>query len=245
MAFLPRPPATRDEEMIASQTPAIETELTDVERISLVVRELSAGFTALGKLGPAVSIFGSARTPPGSPTYALAQETARRFGEAGFAVITGGGPGVMEAANRGASEAGATSVGLNIELPFEQRTNDWVGLPLDFHYFFTRKLMFVRYACGFVVMPGGYGTLDEMFEALCLIQTGKAQHFPVVLVGTEFWSGLRDWLHGSVLGSGFITAIDVEEVEITDDPEEAVRIVASGAAKQGLQPRPPAPPVGF
>ena len=148
----------------------------------------------LEPLRPAVSIFGSARIPRDDPYFQLAEKIARKLSDAGFSVISGGGPGVMEAANRGASEAGATSVGLNIELPFEQRTNDWVGLPLDFHYFFTRKLMFVRYACGFVVMPGGYGTLDEMFEALCLIQTGKAQHFPVVLVGTGRYLGDADVL---------------------------------------------------
>ena len=245
MAFLPRPPETRDEEMIAAQTPAIEAELTDVERVEIVVRELNTGFRKLGPVGPAVSIFGSARVGEEAPAYALTRETARQFGQAGFAVITGGGPGLMAAANRGAKEAGVESVGLNIELPFEQHMNEWVTLPIDFHYFFTRKMMFVRFASGFVAMPGGYGTLDELFEALCLIQTGKARNFPVVLIGTEFWAGLREWLHEKVLGSGHLVAADLEEFTITDDPEEAVHVITVGAGRQGLQPRPPAPPVGF
>jgi uncharacterized protein (TIGR00730 family) len=185
-------------------------------------------------VGPAVSVFGSARTPPGHPDYELARRTAHLLGEAGYAVITGGGPGIMEAANRGAREAGARSVGLNIELPFEQRGNDYADVALKFHYFFTRKLMFVRYAVGFVVFPGGFGTLDELFEALTLIQTGKVMHFPVLLVGSEWWSGLIDWLRERVLETGKVAASDLDLMTVTDDPDEIVRVICAGAERQGL-----------
>ena len=172
-------PATPDEELLGAERPAVATERTEEERLERIREELVAGYEALGGLGCAVSIFGSARTPRDHPDYALARETARRLGEAGFAVITGGGPGIMEAANRGAKESGVTSVGLNIDLPFEQGANAYQDIALRFHYFFTRKLMFVRFASAFVVFPGGFGTLDELFEALVLIQTGKIRHFPV------------------------------------------------------------------
>ena len=167
-----RRPATPDEELLGAERPAVASERSDAERLQRIQDELSLGFQALGGLGCGVSIFGSARTRPDHPDYALARQTARKLGAAGFAVITGGGPGIMEAANRGAREAGATSVGLNIELPFEQGPNAFQDIALRFHYFFTRKLMFVRYSEAFVVFPGGFGTFDELFEALTLIQTG-------------------------------------------------------------------------
>jgi uncharacterized protein (TIGR00730 family) len=166
----------------------------------------------------------------------LAREVARRLGERGFDIITGGGPGIMEAANRGAREAAALSVGLSIELPFEERPNDYVDIALVFHFFFTRKVMFVRYAAGFVVFPGGYGTLDELFEALVLIQTGKIRHFPVVLVGTDYWRGLLDWIRERMLADGMIDPVDVELVQLTDDPDEVVAMIEAGALQQGRRP---------
>ena len=182
------------------------------------------GFGALHGLGPAVAMFGSARTPPGAAEYEIARSTARLLGEAGYAIITGGGPGIMEAANRGARDAGATSVGLNIELPEEQRPNPYLDVSLHFRYFFARRLMFIRYASAFVVHPGGFGTLDEMFEALTLIQTEKIQRFPVVLLGTEHWRGLLDWLGARAVGP-FIDRNDLDCIEVVDDAADAVRHV--------------------
>jgi uncharacterized protein (TIGR00730 family) len=187
--------------------------------------EFVEGFGALAELGRAVSVFGSARTPRESPEYELGIEVGRRLAEAGYAVITGGGPGAMEAANRGACEAGGVSVGLGIELPFEQGMNEWVDIGVDFRYFFARKTMFVKYAQGFVVLPGGFGTFDELFEALVLVQTRKVTSFPVVLLGTDYWSGLVDWLRRSVLDRGMIGARDLDLFSVVDDPAEAVRIV--------------------
>jgi uncharacterized protein (TIGR00730 family) len=229
-----RTPGTRDEELLGAESPLIESLGSDAARIKRVAAELAEGFVELAGLGPAVSVFGSARTPPGHPDYELAQGIARLLGEAGYAVITGGGPGIMEAANRGAREAGARSVGLNIELPFEQRGNDYADVALEFHYFFTRKVMFVRYAVGFVVFPGGFGTLDELFEALTLIQTGKVVHFPVLLVGGDWWSGLVDWIRERILTSGKIAAADLDLLRVTDDPHEVVRVICAGAERQGL-----------
>ena len=194
-------PATADEEIIAAQEQGVLSTLTDAARVKRISAELQMGFDALAHVGPAASFFGSARTPPDDPEYALARETARIVGEAGLAIITGGGPGAMEAANRGARDAGALSIGLNIELPFEQGLNAYCDIGLEFHYFFTRKIMFVRYASGFVVFPGGFGTLDETFEALTLIQTGKIRHFPVVLVGSDYWGGLVDWIRERLAGA--------------------------------------------
>ena len=188
---MPREPRTLDEEIIAAQEVAVRSTLTDEDRLDRITDELRAGFDALSGVAAAASFFGSARTPPGDPDYELARETARLVGESGLAVITGGGPGIMEAANRGAKDAGAPSIGLNIELPFEQGGNPYCDIALEFHYFFARKIMFVRYASGFVVFPGGFGTMDELFEALTLIQTGKITEFPVVLVGSAYWSGTR------------------------------------------------------
>jgi uncharacterized protein (TIGR00730 family) len=232
----PRLPATPDEELLGAERPAVAVEHTEQERLERIERELAAGFEALAGIGCGVSVFGSARVARDHSDYALAQATARRLGEAGFAVITGGGPGIMEAANRGAQEAGATSVGLNIELPFEQDANAFQDISLRFHYFFTRKVMFVRYANAFVVFPGGFGTLDELFEALLLIQTGKIRHFPVVLVRSEFWSGLVDWLRDRLAANAFIAPADLELLTTTDDPDEVVWVVKRGAERQGLQP---------
>jgi uncharacterized protein (TIGR00730 family) len=194
------------------------------------------GFEAMAALGPAVSIFGSARTPVGHPRYEQARLTAKLLGEAGFAIITGGGPGVMEAANRGAKDAGVTSVGLNIELPFEQHANEFADIALEFDHFFTRKVMFVRYASAFVIFPGGFGTLDEMFEALTLMQTGNILHFPVVLVDSGYWHGLLDWLRHPMLTDMNISPPDLELLEITDDPEHVVRVITAAAERQGLSP---------
>jgi uncharacterized protein (TIGR00730 family) len=228
-------PATPDEELLGAERPAVVTERTEEERLDRIRRELVRGYEALGGLGRAVSVFGSARTPADHPDHALARETARRLGEAGFAVITGGGPGIMEAANRGAKEAGATSVGLNIDLPFEQGANPYQDIALRFHYFFTRKVMFVRFATAFVVFPGGFGTLDELFEALVLIQTNKIRHFPVILVRPSFWGGMTDWMRERLVADGMIAPSDLDLLTVTDDPEEVVARVRAGARRQGIQ----------
>ena len=230
-----RRPATPDEELLGAERPAVVTEHTEEERLERIRNELIAGYDALAGVGCGAAIFGSARTPPDHPDYALARATARRLGEAGFAVITGGGPGIMEAANRGAREGGATSVGLNIDLPFEQGSNPYQDIALRFHYFFTRKIMFVRYASAFVVFPGGLGTLDELLEALLLIQTGKVRHFPVVLLQSSFWAGLTDWLRERLAADGMIAPGDLDLLAQTDDPDEVVALVRAGARRQGLQ----------
>ena len=230
----PRSPATFDEELLNSQSSAILATQSEAERLARVHDELERGFATLAGIGPAVSIFGSARIDEREPDYDLARRTARLLGEAGFAIITGGGPGVMEAANRGARESGATSVGLNIELPFEQEQNPYVEIGLRFHYFFTRKVMFVRYACAFVVFPGGFGTLDELFEALTLIQTGKIRHFPVVLVGAGYWRGLLDWIKERLAGEGKIAPADLELVQRSGEPAQVVEIVKAGASLQAV-----------
>jgi uncharacterized protein (TIGR00730 family) len=226
----PRQPGSPDQELLEAAEPGIASLLSERQRLGRVRRELVAGFRALERVGPAVSVFGSARTPADDPEYRLAHEAARRLGEAGFAIITGGGGGAMEAANRGARDAGVTSVGLNIDLPFEQEMNAYVGLPLTFHYFFTRKVMFVRYARAFVVFPGGFGTLDELFEALTLIQTGRITHFPVVLVGSGYWRGLLDWMRGRLLGEGKVSPGDLELIQVSDDPEAIVAIISAAQA---------------
>ncbi len=199
--------------------------------------EFVEGFGALAELGPAISMFGSARITSGHPSYALAERIARDLSEAGFAVITGGGPGLMEAANKGAFEAGGVSVGLGIELPFELGLNDWVGLGVNFRYFFARKTMFIKYAEGFVVLPGGFGTLDELFEALTLVQTQKVTSFPVVLVGTEYWSGLVGWIRDTMLLEGMIDEDDLDMFCVTDDPDEVVRVMVEAMAQRTLSPR--------
>lgn len=219
---------TKDEQLIEGHRGA-EWIHTDPWRVLRIQAEFVAGFDALEELGPAVAIFGSARVPAGTEQYELARRIGRRLAEEGRAVITGGGPGVMEAANRGALEAHGVSVGLGIELPFESAFNDYVGLGVNFRYFFVRKVMFLKYAQGFIVMPGGMGTFDELFEALTLVQTGKVSHFPVVLVGTAYWSGLRTWLAEQTAGNGYISVDDLDLFTVTDDVDEAVRIATTPA----------------
>ena len=231
-----RDPTSPDEELLEAESLTIHSEFDDAARIARVKSELDRGFDALAGVGKAVSFFGSARTPRTDPLYTRARELARSLGEEGFAIITGGGPGIMEAANRGAQEAGVTSIGLGIDLPHEQRMNEWVGMPLDFHYFFTRKVMFVRYASAFVVFPGGFGTFDELFEAATLRQTEKIRHFPIVLFGVDYWRGLVDWLRDPVLAEGKIGPEDVETLEVTDDParvRELVRTVEHRRPRAG------------
>lgn len=198
---------------------------SDPWRVMRITGEFVHGFDNLAELGPAITVFGSARIREDDPMYAAAREVGRRLTEAGFATITGGGPGIMEAANRGASEAGGVSVGANIELPFEQGTNRYVNLPMNFRYFFVRKVMFVKYAEGFICFPGGFGTLDELFESLTLIQTGKLGRFPVVLFGSAFWGGLLGWIEGTLVAERKIAPHDLRLLTVTDDPAEAVRIM--------------------
>lgn len=220
-------------------------------RVFRIMGEFVEGFDELARLGPAVSIFGSARTAPEDPYYAWCTETARLLGEAGFAIITGGGPGIMQAANQGAHEAGVPSVGLNIELPFEQAENPYADLAIDFRYFFVRKTMFVKYAQAFVIFPGGFGTMDELFESLTLIQTGKIQDFPLVLFGSEYWGGLLEWLKSSVEAGGNISHGDLDLIKVTDSPREVAdyildRFMAERKAWSGVteEPGSPSDPVG-
>jgi uncharacterized protein (TIGR00730 family) len=229
----PAPPASLGQEIIGAERRDVIATRTDPERLRLIDRELRTGFESLAGIGPAVCIFGSARTPPDDPEYARAREVARALGEAGFAVITGGGPGIMEAANRGARDAGVLSVGLNILLPLEQGMNPYVDLGITFDYFFTRKLMFVRYSQAFVVFPGGFGTLDETFELLTLTQTGEAVRHPVAMVGREYWSGLLDWIRDQLLGAGRITEADLELATVADETAEIVAIARSGTVVRG------------
>ena len=198
---------------------------SDPWRSLRILSEFVEGFDALAEIDKAVSVFGSARVGSRNPNYAQARELGKMLGEAGYAVITGGGPGVMEAANRGCQEGGGLSVGCNIELPNEQGLNPYVDLGIEFRYFFARKVMFVKYADAFVIFPGGYGTLDELFEALTLIQTGKVQDFPVILMGTDYWGGMIDWIRASLLKEAAINPEDVDLLRLTDDPREAVRII--------------------
>ena len=229
---MPREPRTLDEEIIGAQEAAVRSTLTDEDRIDRISAELRMGFDALASVGAAASFFGSARTLPDDPDYELARETARVVGESGMAIITGGGPGLMEAANRGARDSEALSIGLNIELPFEQGGNPYCDIALEFHYFFVRKIMFVRYASGFVVFPGGFGTMDELWEALTLIQTGKITEFPVVLVGTDYWSELVAWEGDRMLAEGNISPGDLELFTPTDDPAEVRDLLTSAAHRQ-------------
>jgi uncharacterized protein (TIGR00730 family) len=194
--------------------------------------ELRHGFEVLAPVTRGVSVFGSARTPKDHPRYALAREIGAALGRAGFAVITGGGPGAMEAANAGAKDVGALSIGLGIDLPFEQGLNPYLDVALDFHYFFARKVMFVRYSGAFVVLPGGFGTMDELFEALTLIQTQKIRYFPVVLFGSSYWSGLVEWLRESMLEAGNISPGDLMLFRVTDSVDETVAICRSAAEAQ-------------
>jgi len=226
-------PATLGEEIICAEQPTIASTRTDAQRLELIERELRQGFETLADLGPAVCVFGSARNGPDDPLYARSREIGRALGEAGFAVITGGGPGLMEAANLGAQDAGATSVGLNILLPHEQHMNPYVDIGLTFDYFFTRKLMFVRYSRSIVALPGGYGTLDELFEVMTLIQTGEAIDHPVVLVGSDYWSGLLDWVRAELLDAGRISPADFEIPTLADETSEIVAIASEGTDVAG------------
>jgi len=220
-----RPPGqTQDEQLLESPRPDEFTH-TDTWRVFRIMGEFVEGFDELASLTRGISIFGSARSKPGDPDYLAAQETAALLAKQGFAVITGGGPGIMEAANRGAFEAGGLSIGCNIELPFEQKPNPYQTRSLTFKYFFVRKMMFVKYSLGFIIFPGGFGTFDELFEALTLIQTKKIRDFPVVLFGTKYWTGLLDWIRDAVLPGGKISEHDLRLFHITDSPEEVVQIV--------------------
>ncbi|HEX4033963.1 MAG TPA: TIGR00730 family Rossman fold protein [Solirubrobacteraceae bacterium] len=231
-------PASADEELLSAEAHSVAAIRSDSERIERIGHELEFGFVALRRLGAAVSIFGSARTPEDSPAYERARVVARAVSERGFTVITGGGGGSMAAANRGAAEGGGRSVGLNIELPREQLLNPYCDLGLEFHHFFVRKVMFVRFACAFLVLPGGVGTLDELFEAVTLIQTERVRHFPVILYGSEFWGGMLDWLRTSVLAAENISSHDLTLLTVADEPEEVCEIVGAAAAAQGRHPRP-------
>ena len=221
------PLTTADQRLLDAPPPGQSADWlhNDPWRVLRIQSEFVEGFGALAELGPAVSVFGSARTKPDHPTYQLAVRVGRALVEAGFAVITGGGPGAMEAANKGAWEAGGTSVGLGIELPFESGLNPYVDLGVNFRYFFARKTMFVKYAQGFIVLPGGFGTLDELFEALTLVQTRKVTSFPVVLMGSDYWGGLLGWLRETALPRGTINPSDLELVHVTDDVADAVQHV--------------------
>lgn len=232
-------PSTTDQRLLDTRGPS-DWVHTDPWRVMRIQAEFVEGFGALAGLGPAVSIFGSARTPEDSEEYQTARRLAAALSRAGYAVITGGGPGVMEAANRGAFEAGGTSVGLGIELPFEQSMNSWVDIGVDFRYFFARKTMFVKYAQAFVVFPGGFGTFDELFESLTLVQTGKVTSFPVVLMGTAYWGGLLEWLRGTVLPGGKISPRDLDLITLTDDIDEVVEIISAAMRRHAEQP--PLPP---
>ena len=217
---------TTDQRLLDGSSPG-DWVHTDPWRVLRIQAEFVEGFGALAELGPAVSVFGSARTRPDDPVYAAAEAVGHRLASAGLAVITGGGPGVMEAANKGAAAAGGVSVGLGIELPHESELNPYVNLGVNFRYFFARKTMFVKYAQGFVVMPGGFGTLDELFEALTLVQTRKVTSFPVVLFGSAYWQGLLDWFADSALAAGTIGPVDLGLLQLTDDVDEAVRLVTA------------------
>lgn len=215
-----------------------EIKANDSWAIFKIMGEFVNGFEKMSAIGPCVSVFGSARVRPGNHYYDLAVKIAQRISEAGYGVITGGGPGIMEAGNKGASLAGGTSVGLNIDLPFEQHDNPFIDddKSLDFDYFFVRKVMFVKYSQGFVVMPGGFGTLDELFEAITLIQTHKIHTFPIILVGTEFWKGLLDWIKNTMLEAGNISPQDLDLIQLVDTEDEVVEIIDAFYKGRNLSP---------
>ena len=224
-----------EDEVLLESAPLLERpdalRNTDPWRVFRIMGEFVEGFDSLGDVFDGVAVFGSARTPVVDPHYVAAIETARLLAQEGLPIITGGGPGIMEAANRGAVEGGGLSIGCNIELPFEQGTNRYVRRSIDFKYFFVRKTMFVKYSMGFVVFPGGFGTMDELFEALTLIQTGKIKHFPVVLFGSAYWGGMVSWLEKTVAGEGKIDNKDMLLFQVTDDPSEVVRIILDARKK--------------
>ena len=217
--------STEDQKLLRSREPALGFQETDTWRTLRILGEFVEGFDALAEVGPAVSIFGSARVGRRNRYYGAARRLAAELARQGFAIITGGGPGIMEAANRGAKEAGGLSIGCNIELPFEQGLNEYVDLGMEFRYFFVRKVMFVKYAEGFVIFPGGFGTLDELFEALTLIQTGKVEHFPVVLYGKDYWEGMMEWIREKPLYEEKVSPEDLELVTITSDIDEACEAI--------------------
>ncbi len=234
--FIPK--TTTDQRLLDRRGPS-DWVHTDPWRVMRIQAEFVEGFGLLAELGPAVSVFGSARAEPGSLECDQAEAIGKSLAEAGYAVITGGGPGVMEAANKGATTAGGVSVGLGIELPTEMGLNEYVEIGLEFRYFFVRKTVFIKYSQAFVVLPGGFGTLDELFEALTLVQTGKITKFPIVLVGSEYWSGLLSWIRRSVLDGGKISAGDEDLVTLVDDPAEAVSIIQRAhAQRNGADPAP-------
>ncbi|PSK97342.1 hypothetical protein CLV63_10860 [Murinocardiopsis flavida] len=218
------PDTTTDQRLLDQRGPA-EWVHTDPWRVLRIQSEFVEGFGLLSEVGSAVSVFGSARIKPGNPYYALGETIGGKLVEAGYTVITGGGPGMMEAANKGAKQAGGTSIGLGIELPFEQSLNDYIDMGVTFRYFFVRKTMFVKYSQAFVVLPGGFGTLDELFEAITLVQTGKVTKFPVVLVGTEFWGGMFDWIRKTLLVEGLVSPNDPELMYLTDDPDDVIETI--------------------
>ena len=228
-SFELRVPRTSDEELLGAESAIVESELRESQRLQRIHDELDHAFRTMAPVRRGIAVFGSARTPSGHPSYETARAIGRGLGEQGVQVITGGGPGCMEAANRGAQDAGALSIGLNIELPFEQKPNPYLDISLDFHYFFTRKVVFVRYSKGFVVVPGGFGTLDELFEALVLVQTHKIRPFPVVLVGTAFWTPMLDWVRDKLAAEGMIAADDLDLMHVTDDPDDACRLACASA----------------
>jgi uncharacterized protein (TIGR00730 family) len=223
------PSSTADQRLLDSRGRA-DWRTRDAWRALRILSEFVEGFDTLSDLPRAVSVFGSARSKPDSPECTMAEQLGGALARSGYAVITGGGPGVMEAANKGAAEAGGLSVGLGIELPFEQGLNDWVDIGIDFRYFFVRKTMFVKYAQAFVVLPGGFGTLDELFEAITLVQTKKVTRFPVILMGTEYWSGLVDWMKRTLLKDGKVSESDLDLIQMTDDVDEAVQIIVDADA---------------
>lgn len=228
---------TQDEQLLNVPVNAETLQLrktSDSWRVLRIMGEFVWGFDNLQEVAGGVSIFGSARTKPGDPMYALAEQTGQLFAKAGVPVFTGGGPGIMEAANKGAFEAGGISIGCNIELPHEQKSNPYLTRSLDFKFFFVRKMMFMKYALGFVVFPGGYGTLDELFEALTLIQTGKVTDFPVVLFGTEYWGDMVAWIRARLLEGGYISAGDDKIFTVTDNPYHAVRALLDCRKRLGI-----------
>jgi uncharacterized protein (TIGR00730 family) len=230
------PPVTEDEKLLrtAGAQPQFDFTHTDPWRVMRITAELIEGFDALAGVDKAVTIFGSARVGPDDPQYQAAQETARLLAEAGFSIITGAGPGIMEAANKGARIGGSRSIGCNIELPFEQGANPYVDTLINFRYFFVRKTMFIKYSVAFIIFPGGFGTLDELFEALTLIQTGKIYQFPVIMFGRHYWAGLVRWLQSRVLHEKKISPGDMDLMLVTDDPAEAARtVIAAYEAQQG------------
>lgn len=242
---LPHDRPTEDERLLQGFG-GLENGSMDSWRVFRIMGEFVEGFEEMAQIGTAVSFFGSARTKDDDPMYEACVEASRQLGNAGFSIITGGGPGIMEAANKGARLAKARSVGCNIELPFEQTSNGFLDVSVDFRYFFVRKTMFVKYACAFVIFPGGFGTMDELFESLTLMQTRKVRDFPIVLFGSSYWAGLLDWIRETMLGSGKISAEDLDLLLVTDEPAEATahivdrhqahlsdRASSSGAAKQG------------